>query len=317
MQLSKDGQAFIEGFEGYHAKLPDGGCKAYRTQIGGGMDDGKWTCGWGCTEGVTGETVWTRAQAEDAFARELSKFQAAVNKLVTVPINQNQFDSLVSFSYNVGIAGFGGSTLLKKLNAGDVAGAAAQFPHWNKSRGRIVPGLVRRRAAEAGLFSMAVEPSKTPDMPQSVDAPEASAGSLLPQIDMSTWSFARVNDMADQGSRLADHVRAFKNVFWGGAALSTAGAGSAAQFVDTTHGPGGAISLLASHHPFLLAGSCTAIVGIGAYLLVKFGIERGLVSAIKDGRYTPRGALPMAKPPPLPPPASAAHGPNPAERKAA
>ncbi len=78
--------------------------------------------------------------------------EAAVNMLVTVPLNQNQFDALVSFTYNVGEGHLESSTLLKLLNQGDYMGAADQFLRWNKVDGQIILGLVRRRHKEQALF---------------------------------------------------------------------------------------------------------------------------------------------------------------------
>ncbi|MDU2883127.1 MAG: lysozyme, partial [Enterobacter sp.] len=60
--------------------------------------------------------------------------------------------ALVDFAYNLGVKALEGSTLLKKLNAGDYAGAAAEFPKWNKAGGKVLPGLVKRREAERTLF---------------------------------------------------------------------------------------------------------------------------------------------------------------------
>ncbi len=71
---------------------------------------------------------------------------------VTVPLNQNQFDALVSLTYNIGSGAFNNSTLLKKLNKGDYQGAADQFLVWNKAGGKVMKGLVRRREAEQALF---------------------------------------------------------------------------------------------------------------------------------------------------------------------
>lgn len=69
-----------------------------------------------------------------------------------VSINQNQFDALVSLTYNIGEQAFKDSTLLAKLNKGDIKGAAEQFPRWNKGGGQVLKGLVRRRADERELF---------------------------------------------------------------------------------------------------------------------------------------------------------------------
>ena len=91
----------------------------------------------------------------DAILREVLKdFEDAVNDLVVVPLNQNQFDALVSFVYNVGINAFKNSTLLRELNMGRYEKAADQFARWNKAGGRVVQGLVNRRRAERSLFLM-------------------------------------------------------------------------------------------------------------------------------------------------------------------
>jgi peptidoglycan hydrolase-like protein with peptidoglycan-binding domain len=89
----------------------------------------------------------------------------AVRARVSVPLTQNQFDALVSFTFNVGAGAFGGSTLLKRLNAGDYAGGADEFGKWTKSGGKVFAGLVRRRTEEAALFRggaapVPVQPSK-------------------------------------------------------------------------------------------------------------------------------------------------------------
>ena len=79
-------------------------------------------------------------------------FGSNINKVVKVPLNQNQFDSLVSFSYNIGTKNFNWSTLLKKLNLSDYKGASLEFARWNQSSGKVLNGLVKRRLAEKELF---------------------------------------------------------------------------------------------------------------------------------------------------------------------
>jgi lysozyme len=171
MNLSADGRARIEGYEGYHERLPDGSCKAYQKTYNGKKD--KWTNGFGCTEGVYEGLIWTRAEADAAFEDELAKFEAAVTRLVTVELNQNQFDALVSFAYNCGVGALQESALLRKLNRGDYAGAADQFQYWNHVNGMPVDGLTQRRASEKNLFLKPVTPEPRPSMPQTVSkAPE-------------------------------------------------------------------------------------------------------------------------------------------------
>jgi lysozyme len=171
MNLSKSGLDRIAGYEGYHDALPDGSCKAYQRTYNGKKD--KWTIGFGCTSGVYEGLVWTRAQADDAFRKELATFEAAVNRMVTVDLNQNQYDALVSFAYNCGTGALQSSTLLKKLNKGDYKGAAAQFQYWNNVNHKPVKGLTQRRTSEANLFLKPVEAETLPAMPQTVEkAPE-------------------------------------------------------------------------------------------------------------------------------------------------
>ena len=111
-----------------------------------------WTVGFGHTKTARKGQKISAAGAEDLLRVDLSGFEAAVTDSVKVPITQNQFDALVCFTYNVGIGALLSSTLLKKLNAGDYAGASLQFLRWDKGGGKILPGLTRRRIAESQLF---------------------------------------------------------------------------------------------------------------------------------------------------------------------
>jgi lysozyme len=83
---------------------------------------------------------------------DVAKFAQDVGSLVTAALNDNQFGALVSFTYNLGEGALRSSTLLRKLNAGDYAGAAGQFPLWDHAGGRVLPGLLKRRQAEQALF---------------------------------------------------------------------------------------------------------------------------------------------------------------------
>ncbi len=163
MNISDDGVKLIKSFEGYLTRQPDGSCVAYLCPARVP------TIGWGCTEGVRLGMRWTEAEAIEGLKRELAKHEAAVNRLVTVEINQNQFDALTSFSYNCGVGALQKSTLLKRLNKGDYDGAAQAFASWNKGGGRVLKGLVARRAREAALFLKPVEQPSEPYMPQKVD----------------------------------------------------------------------------------------------------------------------------------------------------
>lgn len=118
---------------------------------------GVWTIGYGHTGKVDGKVITvgmtiTAKKATELLKSDLATFEAAVNSYVTVPITQNMFDALVSFAYNCGAGALKGSTLLKKLNAKDYDGAAAELPKWNKAAGKVLNGLVRRREREKQLF---------------------------------------------------------------------------------------------------------------------------------------------------------------------
>lgn len=112
------------------------------------------TIGWGHIKGVHLGMVWTQEHADEVLEEDVEAVELDVELLVQVPVNDNQFDALTMFAYNVGTGhdGLGGSTLLRLLNAGDYEKAADQFPRWNKSNGQVQPGLVRRRAWERALF---------------------------------------------------------------------------------------------------------------------------------------------------------------------
>lgn len=94
----------------------------------------------------------TEAQAIDLLRKDVSLAVLAVNAYVKVPINQNQFDALCSFTYNLGAGSLRGSTLLALLNAGKMDDAANEFPKWARAGGQVSSGLLRRRQAERSLF---------------------------------------------------------------------------------------------------------------------------------------------------------------------
>lgn len=111
------------------------------------------TIGWGhCGPEVTEHTVWTQEQADEAFLQDVERFERCVNKAVTVPLTQNEFDALVSLCFNIGCAAFSGSTLVRRLNNSDYDAASEQFARWNRQGAKVLDGLTRRRAAEAELF---------------------------------------------------------------------------------------------------------------------------------------------------------------------
>ncbi|ASQ77550.1 glycoside hydrolase family protein [Enterobacter hormaechei] len=144
MQTSDKGIALIKEFEG---------CKltAYQDSVG------VWTIGYGWTQPVDGKPIRAGMTIKQETAERLLKtglvsYENDVSRLVKVRLKQGEFDALVSFTYNLGARSLSTSTLLRKLNAGDYAGAADEFLHWNKAGGKVLNGLTRRREAERALF---------------------------------------------------------------------------------------------------------------------------------------------------------------------
>ena len=145
MKTSSKGKAIIKQYEGFRAKPYL--CPA-----------GVPTIGYGATYYMDGRKVTLRDAAisesdgDKLLDKMLVKYEDAVNRYVQVPINQNQFDALVSFCYNVGQENLRNSTLLKKVNAKDFKGAADQFLRWNRAGGKVLAGLTKRRTDERNLF---------------------------------------------------------------------------------------------------------------------------------------------------------------------
>lgn len=139
MKLSAAGLDLLKRSEGFRAD-------AY--QDSGGV----WTIGYGTTKDVQPGDTCTEEQASQWLRRDVLSAEWAVMKLIEVPMTQGQFDALVDFVYNLGEGALAKSTLLRKLNAGDYAGAAAEFPKWCHAGNQVLPGLVTRRAAERALF---------------------------------------------------------------------------------------------------------------------------------------------------------------------
>lgn len=124
-----------------------------------GTGGAPWTIGYGCTgPGIVEGTCWTQAQAEQALRdRLLNEFNPAVTAAVRVRLTPRMRAALNSLAYNIGASAFARSTLVRLLNAGDYAGAADQFGVWKRAGGKVMPGLVTRRARERELFLQGVE----------------------------------------------------------------------------------------------------------------------------------------------------------------
>jgi hypothetical protein len=143
MSLGQNGLDLIKNFEGLRLE-------AYQDSIG------IWSIGVGSIR-INGQPVQqgmviTEDQANQLLTEELNHFVEIINQVVQVDLTQNQFDALVSFTYNLGDGNLRKSTLLRKLNAGDYQGAADEFPKWDRAGGQVIAGLLRRRNAERDLF---------------------------------------------------------------------------------------------------------------------------------------------------------------------
>lgn len=142
MKCSEAGIRLIQEFEGMATEPYD--------DLGGKVS---WGYGHLCKTGETPPKSISESDAVALLCADLEVAEACIEGSVDVPLTQSQFDALCSFVFNLGCARFQGSTLLRKLNAGDYAGAQGEFQRWSHIGAREIPGLLRRRLAEAQLFN--------------------------------------------------------------------------------------------------------------------------------------------------------------------
>lgn len=148
-RISQRGAAFIKQEEGFQPRAYKDGVSPVGIQL--------YSIGYGHqitgSDGLSKNSVIDAATADRLFDADVASREKAIIKNVRVPLTQGQFDALASLTYNIGIGAFQGSTLLRKLNAKDYAGARAEFAVWNKSAGKVHPVLVGRRQREANMFA--------------------------------------------------------------------------------------------------------------------------------------------------------------------
>lgn len=173
--------------------------KAYRCPAG------VWTCGWGETDGVTPTTVWTQEYADSRFVESLTERRDQVLALCTLHPTDHQLAALVSLSYNIGVRGLAGSSVLKAHNKGDNQAAARAFALWNKARVngvlQVLRGLTIRRAAEAALYLHPDPEEPLEPMPQAVAPESPLVASPIAQggaVTLATGALALLGDAGGQ-----------------------------------------------------------------------------------------------------------------------
>lgn len=139
MEISQEGLSLIKKFEG---------CKLKSYQCAAGV----WTIGYGSTSGISEGMEISQQRAEALLLEDVAVFEEAVNKAVKVPLEQYEFDALVSWTFNLGPSNLNSSTMLKVLNENKKNEVPAQMRRWNKANGETLQGLIRRREAESLLF---------------------------------------------------------------------------------------------------------------------------------------------------------------------
>ena len=139
MKISQDGINFIKRWEGLRLS-------AYRCPAM------VWTIGYGHTKTARRGMKITEAEAERLLRQDVKVYEYSVQKLVKVTLSQNQYDSLVSFCFNVGRGAFAQSTMLRVLNQSNYQRTAKEFHKWVHAGRKVLPGLVSRRKAESEMF---------------------------------------------------------------------------------------------------------------------------------------------------------------------
>lgn len=145
-------RVFIEPFEGYARRLPDGRCQAYPDPATKGPP---WTIGFGTTgPDVRPGVVWSRAYAEQRCDSHLIEFSLGLieQSPTLVDASPQRFAAVLSFAYNCGLRNYRISTLKRRIDQGNWAEASREILKWNKAAGRVLPGLTRRRKAESELL---------------------------------------------------------------------------------------------------------------------------------------------------------------------
>jgi lysozyme len=191
MQMNETGLKLLRDFEG---------CKlnAYLDVAG------VWTIGYGHTRTAREGMTITKKAADALLARDLAEFERGVYAACSEEPNANQFAAMVSLAFNIGLAGFQRSTVLRRHNAGDFTNAAKAFSMWNKAGGQVRAGLTRRRAAEAALYLTPVDDHRQTTSSATVESadgkrvtPARVAASIGGALTIAQQAVAQASDIWD------------------------------------------------------------------------------------------------------------------------
>ncbi|KRE99999.1 hypothetical protein ASG87_13510 [Frateuria sp. Soil773] len=240
--ISQNGVHMLEGFEGLRLD-------AYQDSVG------VWTIGYGHTHGVRPGQHISQAQAEAYLKDDLGWAQDAVRRNVHVPITQNQFDALVSLTYNLGANGYPG--LLADLNRGDYAAAQNDFHDYVHAGGRVLQGLVNRRNQEAALFGSSAPggvPAPAP-APAPTPAPGNHGGSYTVQPGDTLSGIAQRQGVSLAALRAANPQISNANLIYPGQVIHLPGGsgGTSPASHDYTVRPGDSLSAIADRNGVSLA----------------------------------------------------------------
>ena len=210
---SSDLVNFVKEFEGLHRVQPDGTISSYRCA------GGRWTIGYGSTKGVRSGMKITLEEAEERLKADLDYFAKGVKNLIDVPLNQGQFDALVSFSYNVGLGALESSTLRKLLQQGHYDEVPAQLLRWDKTtvngEKKVLKGLTRRRVAEAAMWSRYTQIGE--QLSQKVEPTDTAQKPLVKSRTMAGLSLAGLGTILTETSTqlkpLIGYSTAFETAF--------------------------------------------------------------------------------------------------------
>jgi lysozyme len=187
------------------------GCrlKAYKDIVGA------WTLGWGETSGISEGMTWSQEEADRRLCERLTEFAAAARRALTRQASPSEFAAMVSLAYNIGQTAFARSSVVKAHNRGDKVAAARAFHLWNKAGGKMVKGLVLRRAKESALYlaptaaetMQSASASATPDVSPACEKPLSQSPTFISGLSsLITGGLAFASQASPQISHIAGNL---------------------------------------------------------------------------------------------------------------